>query len=321
MTLEVVRYSPRWSDAWDRFVLQSNNGTIFHLQCFLDYHRERSVNLAPLLLLGGKTLGPLPPARATGSTLESPVGASYGSFVTGDVSFSAALDLVDVFSEYCRSANIERTLLTPPPSIYQRIHTQNIDYALAYRGFTYDKHYISHAIEIQDSDLISTFQPTARRYVRKYIREGALQIGLSDDLDSFYPILIKNKQKHGVLPTHSLEELKRLKQMFPDRILLFLVQYKKKPIAGSLLFVCNPQVILCFYNMLLYEFEHFHPIHAVMYEALRWTRNRQFRWFDVGVSQDTHAEDQMTPAMSLIRFKEQFNARGILRSTMYKRFI
>ena len=321
MTLEVVRYSPRWSDSWDRFVLQSNNGTIFHLQCFLDYHRERSFNWHHLLFLDGKTIVAILPAATTGSTLESPVGASYGSFVTGDVSFSAALDLVDVFSEYCRSANIERTLLTPPPSIYQRIHTQNIDYALAYRGFTYDKHYISHAIEIQDSDLISTFQPTARRYVRKYIREGALQIGLSDDLDSFYPILIKNKQKHGVLPTHSLEELKRLKQMFPDRILLFLVQYKKKPIAGSLLFVCNPQVILCFYNMLLYEFEHFHPIHAVMYEALRWSREHRFRWFDIGVSQDTHAENQMTPAMSLIRFKEQFNARGILRSTMYKRFI
>ena len=321
MSLEVVQYSERWIDAWDRFVLQSNNGTIFHLQRFLGYHRDRTFNWHHLLFVDKKEIVAVLPAAITGTTFESPVGASYGSFVTGDIGFSTALDLIDIFSEYCRAAKIERAILTPPPSIYQRVQTQNVDYALAYRGFTYDKHYISHAIEIQNSDLISSFQPTARRYVRKYLREGSLQIVPSEDLDVFYPILVKNKSRHGVSPTHSLEELKRLKQLFPENIQLFLVLQKKKPIAGSLLFACNPQVVLCFYNMLLYEFEHSHPIHAVMYEALRWTRNRQFRWFDVGVSQDTHAEDQMTPAMSLIRFKEQFNARGILRSTMYKRFI
>ena len=321
MSLDVVPYSQRWKEPWDRFVLESNNGTLFHLQRFLDYHRDRSFDWHHLLFVEDGTIAAVLPAALTGSTLESPIGASYGSFVTGDISFARVLELADAFSDYCRTAGIERTLLTPPPFIYQRIQTQNVDFALAYRGFTHDKHYISHAIEIPDADLISSFQPTARRYVRKYLREGDLDIGLSDDLDSFYPILVKNKQKHGVTPTHSLEELKRLKGLFPDRIILFLVRHKKKPIAGSLLFVCNPQVVLCFYNMLLYEFEHLHPIHAVMYEALRWTREHHFRWFDIGVSQDTHAEDQMTPAMSLIRFKEQFNAKGILRSTVYKRFI
>ncbi len=321
MNLEVVQYSERWKEAWDRFVLHSNNGTIFHLQRFLGYHRDRSFDWHHLVFVNGQEIVAVLPAAMTGTTLESPVGASYGSFVSGDISFSTALDLVDAFSEYCRAADIERTLLTPPPYIYQRVHNQNIDYALAYRGFTYDKHYISHAIEMQNADLISSFQPTTRRYVRKYLREETLQIAPSDDLDSFYPILVKNKQRHGVNPTHSLEELKRLKELFPENIHLFLVMQKKRPIAGSLLFVCNPQVVLCFYNMLLYEFEHSHPIHAVMYEALRWARKRQLRWFDIGVSQDTHAENQMTPAMSLIRFKEQFNARGILRSTMYKRFI
>jgi hypothetical protein len=321
MSLEVVPYSERWTEAWDRFVLESNNGTIFHFQRFLEYHHDRSFNWNHLLFLDKKEIVAVLPAAMTGTTLESPVGASYGSFVTRDLGFSTALDLVDTFSEYCRSSKIERALLTPPPSIYQSIQSQNLDYALAYRGFTYDKHYISHAIEINNSDLITSFQPTTRRYVRKYLREGSLQIELSDDLDVFYPILVKNKQRHGVSPTHSLDELKRLKQLFPEKILLFLVSQKRKPIAGSLLFVCNPQVVLCFYNMLLYEFEHSHPIHSVMYEALRWARENHFRWFDIGVSQDTHAENQMTPAMSLIRFKEQFNARGILRSTMYKRFI
>jgi lipid II:glycine glycyltransferase (peptidoglycan interpeptide bridge formation enzyme) len=261
------------------------------------------------------------PASKMGSTLESPIGASYGSFVTGDINFATALEIVDVFSDYCREQHYERALLTPAPFIYLKNATQNLDYALAYRDFTFDKHYISHAIELNSDDFISTFQSTARRYIHKYLREKPLQIEISDNLDAFYPILLNNKKRHGVKPTHTLAELENLRKLFPERIILFLVKKGTKPIAGSLVFVCNEQVALCFYNMLLYEYEEYNPIHAVMYEVVKWAKEHNFKWVDIGVSQDTKAENPMTPAMSLIRFKEKFNARGILRSTFYKRFL
>ncbi|MCI0560470.1 MAG: GNAT family N-acetyltransferase, partial [Nitrososphaera sp.] len=133
--------------------------------------------------------------------------------------------------------------------------------------------------------------------------------------------LLNNKKRHGVKPTHTLAELERLRKFFPDRVVLFLVKKGLKPIAGSLVFACNEQVVLCFYNMLLYEYEQYNPIHAVMYEVVKWATESGYRWVDIGVSQDTKAENPMTPSMSLIRFKEKFNARGILRSTFYKRFL
>ncbi|MBI2619744.1 MAG: GNAT family N-acetyltransferase [Ignavibacteriales bacterium] len=321
MALEVIPYTVQWKDRWDEFVLQSNNGTIFHLQRFLEYHVDREFPWHHLVFVDRKRIVAVLPAAQTGSTLESPVGASYGSFVMGHIDFTTSLDLVDAFSDYCRAQGFERTFLTPPPFIYQRSVSQDLDYALVYRGFGYDKHYISHALRVDDPNFLQSFQSTARRYIRKYLRERPISIEISDDFDSFYPILLKNKQRHDVKPTHSLEELKRLRKLFPDRLFLFLVNHRNKPIAGSLIFVCNSQVALCFYNMLLYEYEQFNPIHAVMYEVIRWARERRFAWVDIGVSQDTHAADQMTPAMSLIRFKEKFNAHGILRSTFYKRFI
>jgi hypothetical protein len=228
---------------------------------------------------------------------------------------------VDAFADYCREHAVERALLTPAPFIYQKVISQNIDYALAYRGFTFDKHYISHAIRLDSRDFVSAFQSTARRYIHKHLREQSLRVEMSEDYESFYPILLKNKARHGVKPTHTLEELLRLKKLLPGNLALFLVYKGSKPIAGSLMFTCNAQVALCFYNMLLYEYEQFNPIHVVMYEVMKWAQERSFAWVDIGVSQDTSAENQMTPAMSLIRFKEKFNARGILRSTFYKRFI
>jgi hypothetical protein len=317
---DIIPYEEKWKERWDSFVLKSNNGTLFHLQKFLSYH-TRSFAWNHLLFLKKGEIQAVLPAARIGSVLESPIGASYGSFVTSDLHFDSAIELVDTFSEYCRANGVERALLTPPPFIYQSVTSQNIDYALSYRGFEFDKHYISHAISLTNRNFFKTFQATARRYVRKYLREREITIEISDDLNAFYPILLENKRRHDVKPTHSLEELIKLKKLFPDRLVLFMVRRGRKPIAGSLIFVCNSQAALCFYNMLLYEFEHLNPIHAVMYEVVNWASQQGFSWVDIGVSQDTKAVNQMTPAMSLIRFKEKFGARGILRSTYYKRFI
>lgn len=321
MALQIIPYTDDWKTRWDDFVLASNNGTMFHLQRFLQYHEKGKFSWHHLMFVEKGKLVAVLPAATMGSTLESPIGASYGSFVTGDIDFTTALNIVDAFSEYCREKHFERALLTPAPFIYQNVISQNLDYALAYRGFTFDKHYISHAIRLDSPDFVKDFQSTARRYIHKYLREHTLKIEISQDYESFYPILWKNKQRHGVQPTHSLEDLLKLTNLLPDNLVLFLVKKGSKPIAGSLVFVCNRQVALCFYNMLLYEYEQYNPIHAVMYEVVKWATERGFRWVDIGVSQDTKAEDPMTPALGLIRFKEKFNARGILRSTFYKRFL
>jgi len=321
MPLAVTQYSNEWKNRWDDFVLKSNNGTMFHLQRFLEYHERGKFHWHHLLFLEREKIVAVLPASTMGSTLESPIGASYGSFVTHDLDFATALELVDLFSDYCRQQSFERALLTPPPFIYQKVVSQNLEYALSYRGFMFDKHYISHAIRLDSRDFVSSFQATTRRYIHKYLRERSLQIEVSDDYESFYPILLKNKQRHGVKPTHTLDELLRLRKLLPERLVLFLVKKGSKPIAGSLVFVCNDRVALCFYNMLLYEYEQYHPIHAVMYEVVRWAQEQGLQWVDIGVSQDTKDENPMTPAMGLIRFKEKFNARGILRSTFYKRFL
>lgn len=322
MAIQVVPYSDNLRDRWDKFVLNSNNGTMFHLQKFFDYHPKGRFNWHHLLFMDKKEIVAVLPGAKMGSTFESPIGASYGSIVTNVIPFVKALELVDAFSEYCREKSFERAVLTPPPFIYQKLISQNLDYALAYRGFSYDKHYISHSIPLNaGDDILATFQATARRYIHKNLREQSLRVEINNDYEAFYPILVKNKARHGVTPTHTLDELLRLKKLLPNNLELFLVYKGEKPIAGSLMFACNDQVALCFYNMLLYEYEQYNPIHIVMYEVSKWAVERGFTWIDIGVSQDTKAENPMTPSMNLIRFKEHFNSHGILRSTFYKRFI
>ena len=315
--MKIIEYTEEWKDKWDEFVLSSNNGTIFHMQRFFEYHPKDKFTFNHLLFIDkGNITGVLPGSRI-GNLYESPIGSSYGSIVTKDVKFAYAMEMISTLKEYGKKKGIKEFLLTSAPRVYELHPNENLDFAMLWSGFKYDLHYISSAIKLfPGEDIIARFQQTVRRNIRKAINDPDIQVVMNDDYKSFYPILIENKARHDVKPTHTLDDLLKLKKLFPDNILLFMVYYKGKPIAGSNVFVCNNRVILCFYNMLLYDYEHLKPVHRLMYEVVKWSTENGYKYLDIGVSQDTKAENPMTPSMGLIDFKEKFDAKTVMRNTL-----
>ena len=317
--MEIIEYTEKWKDKWDNFVLESNNGTIFHMQKFFDYHPEGKFTFNHLIFLDKGNIAALLPGSRIGSLYESPIGSSYGSVVTKDVKFAYAMEMVSALLEYGKKNGIKEFLLTSAPRVYEKHPNENLDFAMLWQGFNYDLHYISSAIKLSpDEDIISRFQPTVRRNIRRALKNPDIRIELNDRYDEFHPILVDNKARHDIKPTHSLEDLLKLKKLLPENILLFIVYYKDEPIAGSNVFVCNKQVALCFYNMLKYEYENLKPIHRVMYEVVKWSTENGYKYVDIGVSQDTKADNPMTPSMSLIDFKEKFDAKTVMRNTLKK---
>ncbi len=53
-----------------------------------------------------------------------------------------------------------------------------------------------------------------------------------------------------------------------------------------------------------------------MYEVVKWSTDNGYQYVDIGVSQDTKAANPMTPSISLIDFKEKFDARTVMRNTL-----
>lgn len=320
--ITVHEYNPNFKSEWEHFVRNSNNGTMFHLQDFLDYHPKGKFDFFHLMFReNDKLIGVLPGGIVNTDTFWSPVGASYGSIVTNDIHFEKALNIVDALLDYGRMNKWSQLFLIPPPFIYNINYNQHIEYALLYRKFGFELHYISHAIHLKHgNDFEKQFDKTARKTIHKILREGKIRLEVSRDYEAFYDILIANKSRHGVKPTHSLEDMLEIRRLLPDSVRLLIVYHDDKPIAGSWLFLCNPKVVLCFYNMLYYEFEHLKPIYLIMYETVRWAVENGYEWVDIGVSQDTKAQDPMTPSLNLIKFKERFDSRGVLRTTFHYRF-
>jgi hypothetical protein len=315
--MEIIEYSEKWKDKWDQFVLESNNGTIFHMQRFFDYHTPGKFTFNHLLFLHkGKIVALLPGSRI-GDLYESPIGASYGSIVTKDVKFAEAMEIVSTLIDYGKKAGIKEFLLTSAPRVYEKNQNENLDFAMLWQGFNYDLHYISSAIKLDpETEIISRFQQTVRRNIRKTLKNPDIRIEINERYDEFYPILVENKARHDVKPTHSLEDLLKLNELLPEKLKLFMVYCKDKPVAGSSVFICNHIITLCFYNMLLYEYEHLKPIHRIMYEVVKWSTENGYKYLDIGVSQDTKAVNPMTPSMSLIDFKEKFDAKTVMRNTL-----
>jgi len=68
--------------------------------------------------------------------------------------------------------------------------------------------------------------------------------------------------------------------------------------------------------MMMYEYAELKPIHRVMYEVAKYATENGYQYVDIGVSQDTAAENPMTPNTSLIEFKETFDAKTVMRNTL-----
>lgn len=307
-------------EEWDSFVDRSDNGTLFHKRAFLNYHPKDRFNDASIYVTkNGKILSVLTAAvieREGKKILTSHPGASYGGFVyDSDLNFKDAHDLVDMLLEYSRSLNVDRIQLTIPPIIYQTKYSNYFDFALYRNGFTYLKRDVSSIVQLDfDKDkLLETYRAEARTATKKAMRQG-IEIVECDLFDEYYEILKKNlKLRHNVNPAHTLEELKLLKKMFPDKIRLWGAFLQNKLTAGVCNFSVNPNVVLAFYISHDEAYQEYRPVNLLFYEIMKQYQQEGFRFLDFGIF-----TVNMEPNWGLGRFKENFGARGIFRDTFYK---
>jgi hypothetical protein len=309
--MEIQKFSERDAKQWEDFVPIANNGTIFHYLKFLGYHPPQRFKNHHLMIKENNNILALFPAVIEDRKVISHKGASYGGFVLKQgIGIHKTCLMVEHLIEYFKERGFQKIILTQTPLIYYREPDQYIDFALLKNGFYYRKREITAVIPIDAEDPLTTFHADARRSTKKAIREG-VKVTISDDFKSFYAILKQNLgMRHNVSPTHSLEELMRLKNIFSDDIILFTAHLERKMIGGLVIFCAHENVILAFYISHDSEFQIYRPVNLLFYEVLKWGRKRNFKYLDLGTF-----TLNMNPNWGLGRFKENHNARGFLRDS------
>ncbi len=316
MSLTVSRFKESDTEWWDDYVWQADNGNIFHTRRFLSYHPpSRFVDHSLIFKRKNSVRAILPAVEMKmdkDRVLYSHRGASFGGFVYRDLGIKEAFDLVEALKDYARQNGFSRVLITLPPLVYMRRYSNYVDFALLQKGFRYLKREITSVVQLPEStqEILPMFKSEARTATRKSMKSG-IEIRLSDDYDTYYQILKKNlKLRHNVTPTHSLDELKKLATLFPDRIHLWAAYLNDQMIAGVVNFVCTSRVVLAFYISDNKEFQQYRPVNNLFYHIFQWAVEQGFHFYDFGIF-----TVNMDPNWGLGKFKENFGARGLFRDT------
>ena len=312
------KYSKNDELVWDKFVSDSNNGTIFHLRKFLNYHsKDKFVDHSILISKNKKLFSVFPAAEQVVSNqkfLVSHPGSSVGSFVIPqNLSIANSIELVSQIKNYANKYDFKGIQITLPPNLYQKRLSNYMDFAFFKGGFVYKKREITSILFLEKNieTTLKKFRPSHRRAVKTAQSKGVM-VCESEKYDEYYKILQKNLSKrHGVNPTHTLRELKKLKTIFKDRIKLFSAFIDGKMIAGIVNFIINDQVVLAFYISHDELYNQYRPLNILFYEVFSWAIESKYKVYDFGIF--TVNEE---PNMGLGRFKENFGASGIFRDTI-----
>ena len=312
---ECFLYNEKESVVWDSFVENSNNGTLYHLRRFLSYHPPDRFEDHSLLFHKKGKLSALFPACVVDidskRTLFSHRGASVAGFVLEESSsFKDAFELTESLIHYAKNNDFDKIVLTPTPLIYLTRLSNNIDFALLQYGFSYLKREISSVLSLKPTleANLNNFRPEARTAYRRAVKLG-VEVKESEDFKGFYKILEANLwARHGVTPTHTVAELKKLKKLFPERIVLLGAYAEDKMIAGVVLFEANPKVIIAFYISHDEKFQKYRAINLLFHDIIKRAIERDFKFLDFGIF-----TVDMEPNWGLGRFKESFGASGLFR--------
>lgn len=214
-------YSPEYSAAWDSFVAKSRQGTLLHMRGYMDYHSDRFLDSSLLAFRKGALSALLPANLDADGVLYSHQGLTYGGWVTPRCHFDGndMLELFDAFHNWCKDNSIRSVVYKPVPHIYHRIPAEEDIYALFRNGYDISTVNLSSVIDMRCNPAFNTQH---KRHLKKSLSMNPW-FRETDDVSAFMAVLENCLSvRHDATPVHTAEELRVLKNRFPDAIRMFV---------------------------------------------------------------------------------------------------
>ena len=301
--LEIVRYTPDQKQAWNDFVSRSKNGTFLLDRNYMDYHADRFTDHS-LMVYRRDKLYALLPGNIAGDTFYSHQGLTYGGFIMSDKTVAA--DVVQLFrllNDQFRREGIRKVIYKPTPWIYHRQPSEEDLYAVVeVCGAT-----VSRGL----SSTISRDHQNKWYRIRECGARHAKQLGLTveetDDYKPFWQVLSNNlRERYGLNPVHTVEEIEMLHRRMPDHIRLMVVKEGDETIGGTVLYVSDRVV----HSQYIAASPKGKQVHALdlLFDVVIRKALASHPYFDFGISTEkrgTYLNEH------LIYQKEGFGGRGV----------
>ena len=204
----------------------------------MEYHSDRFEDFSLMVFKDEKLIGVLP-ANSKGNLIFAHQGLSYGSFVVSKK--VRILEYINAFSallHWLKSEGFSEIIIKQLPFIYHKHLAEEFEYLLHELEFSVvgnNSYYVLEHLE--------EYKPNRNRL--RAIRKGETEMKLVETGIAFFweHILTQNlKDKFGVKPVHTLEEISALQEKFPQQIKFFPAKRGEDIHVGVLLFITDQVV-------------------------------------------------------------------------------
>ncbi|TAL50386.1 MAG: GNAT family N-acetyltransferase [Chitinophagaceae bacterium] len=313
--IEVKEYSEEFHRQWDDFIrTSSRNGGIFQERDFLSYHAEGKFNDASLLFFEeGELISVFPAAIITDNGNEKIVshpGSSCGGLIYHNTAtLKRVLEILQLLIGHYRSKNISSIEMHLAEPVFHSMPEGELTFLLWHRGFTLKTQEISSCIRLSNEN---SWEKLGRKKnltdIRKLEREG-YTVKTTDEAERIYPLIESNQaRKYKRKPTHTLDELKMLKQIYPGRIHFHVAEINDTIAAVTVLFDVTSKAVHTFYIAQAQEFASINVFPFMFYKIFEQYQQQGFDWYNFGIS-----SRGQEIKWGMLEFKERTGGRATTR--------
>jgi len=305
--ITIKKYSSNFKSLWDDFIDDSKNATFLFKRDFLEYHKDRFQDHSLLFFKDDLLVGLLP-ANIVADKIFSHQGLSYGGLVLSPkVKFNDVFQIYNSLLKFLEENHIKKIHLKLLPEIYALVPNKEISYLLFKSNASLVRKDISSVIDY--SYPLKIDSSNRKRGIKKGIKNN-LTIKQETDLSAFWnEILIPNlNESHNVLPVHTVSEISKLRNKFPNHIKQYSVFHEKKIVAGATIFETATVAHVQYISANKDDRQQFGSL-DFLFNYLINEKYSHKKYFDFGISTENQGQ-QINEG--LLSWKESFGARSIV---------
>lgn len=231
---KIVKYNTNYFSIWNDFVSVSKNATFLFHRDFMEYHQDRFEDYS-LLIYNEDILVALLPANIKDGIVYSHQGLSYGGFILPDkIVFSTVLNAFYSVLKCLSDSNINKLIIKQLPKIYFNKPSDELEYFMFILKANLFRRDVSMVIDLEKEIRYSKLR---KREINRAKREH-LKFEELEDFSLFWNKILKPnlQEKYDILPVHTLNEITKLKEKFPNHIKQFNVFDGDEILAGCTVF-------------------------------------------------------------------------------------
>lgn len=237
--IRIEKYHQNMKADWNTFNKTAKNPLFMFDRDFMEYHSDRFAD-SSFMFYDDDELVALLPCNVKENVLYSHGGLTFGGFIVDkNMKQHRMNDCVLSLKKCMDEEKIEKIVYKAIPHIYANQHAQEDLYSLFLNG--------GSLLKVEPSTVVNLRNPIKmpkgrKAQVSRARREG-VEVVESEDFVSFIELENSVLQKrHGKNAAHTGEELSLLHSRFPENIKLYVAMYRKKMLAGAVLFVYDDVV-------------------------------------------------------------------------------